>query len=211
MLCAAALVMLQTGSTAWTQQKDAPDDSFDALYRRGLQFTSSLKTLTARFTETTTSSLLTRPLVARGTLAVERPARVVLRYEDPEARVVLIDSDWLTLSWPGRNIRQSSNIASAQRRVNKYFVDKTPRELRNHFDIHCVKAADRPHTDYVTMLPRRKQIQEGITRLELWVDDISLMLGSMRITFPNGDTKLLVLTDAVVNPTLDAGVFAVTP
>ena len=50
----------------------------------GPQINATLKTLTARFTETTTSSLLTRPLVARGTVAVERPSRVVLHYQQPE-------------------------------------------------------------------------------------------------------------------------------
>ena len=41
---------------------------------------ATLKTLTARFTETTTSSILTRPLVASGIVAVERPSKVVLHY-----------------------------------------------------------------------------------------------------------------------------------
>src|SRR5437773_11880137 len=134
MVVAVLLLLVRTAAVA-----PPAHDSFDDLYQRGQRANAAMKTLTAHFTETTTSSLLTRPLVSRGTLAVERPARVVLRYTDPESRVVLIDSDWLTLSWPGRNIRQASNIASAQRRVNKYFVDKTPGELRSHFDIQCVK------------------------------------------------------------------------
>ena len=41
-------------------------DAFDELYTRGKKANAAMKTLTARFTETTTSSLLTRPLVARG-------------------------------------------------------------------------------------------------------------------------------------------------
>src|ERR1700710_568909 len=83
------------------QPHPAQDDaSFDALYRRGSAINGSLKTLTATFTETTTSSLLTRPLVASGTVAVERPSRVVLHYLLPEPRDVLIDGDRLIVSWP---------------------------------------------------------------------------------------------------------------
>src|SRR4051812_6934319 len=68
----------------------AATPSFDRLYDEGQQRNAAMKTLTARFTETTTSALLVRPLVAHGMLAVERPSRVALRYSDPDARVILI-------------------------------------------------------------------------------------------------------------------------
>ena len=103
----------------------AKTDLFDEIYQRGRGIDSTLKTLTARFTETTTSSLLTRPVVARGTLAVIRPDRVVLRYADPEQRVVRIDGNRLTLSWPTRQLNQVTDISMSQRRVQKYFVGAT--------------------------------------------------------------------------------------
>jgi len=105
--------------SAARRQRAATVDAFDDLYRRGESVNKTLKTLTARFTETTTSSLLTRPLVSHGVVAVERPSRVVLRYTDPEMRVVLIDDGHLTIVWPGRNVRQVRDIGAAQRRVQK--------------------------------------------------------------------------------------------
>jgi outer membrane lipoprotein-sorting protein len=185
------------------------DSSFDALYRRGSQINAALKTLTAKFTETTTSSMLTRPLIASGTVAVERPSRVVLHYLLPEPRDVLIDGDRLTVSWPGRGIREVTNIASANRRVQKYFVDSNPGELRASFDIVSQKADDRPKTYRLTMTPKRKQIREGLSGLELWLDQTSLLLAAMRMQFPNGDTKLMVLEDVVANPAIDPAVFTI--
>jgi outer membrane lipoprotein-sorting protein len=200
-----------SAAAAGSAQKAVADDSFDALFRRGSEVNASLKTLTGRFTESTTSSLLTRPLIARGTVAVERPSRVILNYDEPEARVVLIDGDRLTVSWPGRHIKQVTNVASAQRRVQKYFVDSTPAELRSNFEIESRRAEDRPGTYRLTMVPKRKQIREGLTRLELWLDQSSLLLSAMRMTFPNGDTKLMVLTDVVANAPLDSTVFQIDP
>jgi outer membrane lipoprotein-sorting protein len=193
------------------QQKPDDDDSFDALYRRGSEINAALKTFTARFTETTTSSMLTRPLVASGIVAVERPSRVVLHYQQPELRDVLIDGDRLTVSWPGRHIRDVTNIAAANRRIQKYFVGASPAQLREHFDIVSERAADRPRTYRLTMVPRRKQIREGLSRLELWLDQTSLLLAAMRMTFPNGDTKLMVLEDVVRNAPIDPGVFTIGP
>lgn len=193
------------------QQAPTTADSFDSLFRRGSEINAKLKTITARFTETTTSSMLTRPLVASGIVAVERPSRVVLHYHEPELRDVLIDGDRLTVSWPARHIRDVTNIAAANRRIQRYFVDSTPAELREHFDIVSENAVDRPGTYRLTMVPRRKQIREGLSRLELWLDQTSLLLAAMRMTFPNGDTKLMVLEDVVSNAPIDPGVFSISP
>jgi outer membrane lipoprotein-sorting protein len=183
-------------------------DLFDEIYARGRGIESSLKTVTARFTETTMSSLLSRPLVAQGTLAVERPSKIVLRYSDPEPRTVLIDRNTLTLAWPSRAIRQQTDIGAAQRRIEKYFLDKSPDELRRNFSVTAVEADDRGGTWRVTMVPKRKQIQQGLTRLELWIDRTSTLLAAMRMTFPNADTKLMVFENVVVNGPIDPKVFS---
>ena len=203
------LVAMVVSASAALRQRTARADAFDDLYRRSQSMNKTLKTLTARFTETTTSSLLTRPLISHGVVAVERPARVVLRYSDPEMRVVLIDGGQLTISWPARNIRQARDIGAAQRRVQKYFVDSSPDELRQHFDIET-RETDRPARAYhLTMVPKRKQIQEGLAELELWVDQSSQLLSAMRMRFPNGDTKLMEFEDVVPNATLDSSTFTV--
>src|SRR5260221_12434045 len=75
-------------------------DLFDQIYARGRPLQASLRTVTAAFTETTTSSLLSRPLVARGTLAGERPPRIVLRYSTPERRILLIHQTKMRPCWP---------------------------------------------------------------------------------------------------------------
>ena len=75
-------------------------------------------------------------------------------------------------------MRQTRDIGASQKRVQKYFVDSSPRELRSHFEI---AAAPQPIAGYlVTMVPTRKQIREGLSRLELWIDATSLLLTSMR-------------------------------
>ena len=45
------------------------------------------------------------------------------------------------------------------------------------------------------MRPKRKQIKEGLERLELWIDRESLLLVQMRMTFPGGDRKTIRLDD----------------
>jgi outer membrane lipoprotein-sorting protein len=182
-------------------------DSFDDLYQRGQRANAAMKTLTAHFTETTTSSLLTRPLVSRGTLAVERPARVVLRYTDPESRVILIDGPRMTIWWPSRTLHQVTDIGTAQGRVQKYFVNGTAAELRRQFDIEEHDRSDRPGTHHVTMVPKRRQIREALARLDLWVNRSSMLLDAMRMTFANGDTKTMAFDEALPNAAIEPGTF----
>jgi outer membrane lipoprotein-sorting protein len=186
----------------------AGSESFDQLYARGQALTASIKTLTARFTETTTSALLTRPLVARGTLAVERPSKVVLRYTEPSARVVLIDNKKMTTTWP---TRQTLDIGAAQGRVQRYFVNGTAAELRQQFDIDDKALDDTPGTFHVTMVPKRKQIREALTKLDLWVSRETSLLHSMRMTFANGDTKHMAFEQVMPNPALAPGIFSLEP
>ena len=199
---------IATLGAAPVQKTSGSGDLFDELFKQGQGRNANLKTLTASFVETSTSTLLTRPLIASGTLAVERPSRIVMRYTQPDDRVVLIEGDTLTMAWPAKNIRQAQDIGAAQKRIQKYFVDSSPNELRSHFTIAAREATDRPGTYLVDMVPRRKQIQEGLSRLELWVDRSTQLLAAMRMTFPNGDTKLMTFTDVKPNVPLGPATFS---
>lgn len=204
---AAVVCAIATLGAAPLQTTSGSGDLFDALFKQGQSTNANLTTLTASFVETTTSTLLTKPLIASGSLAVERPSRIVMRYSQPDDRVVLIDGDTLTMTWPSKHIRQTKDIGAAQKRIQKYFVDSSPRELRSHFTIAAREATDRPGTYLVDMVPKRKQIQEGLSRLELWVDRSTQLMAAMRMTFPNGDTKLMTFTDVKRNAPLGPGTF----
>ena len=194
-------------ATASTLCGAEPRDLFDDIYAKSHGLQTSIRTVTARFVEESTSALLTVPVVSRGTLAVVRPDRVVMRYSDPPGRVLLIDGDQLTLVWPAKGVRERSNIGDARRRIDKYFVDKSPDELRRNFAIAARVTSDRGDAWEVSMTPTRSQIRQGLTGLTLWIDRSSLMLKTMRMEFPGGDSKTLVFEDVVVNGTVDPRAF----
>jgi outer membrane lipoprotein-sorting protein len=204
----AAVLLLAAVAVARTSAAP-PRDLFDDIYARSRGIEASLKTVTARFTETTTSTLLSKPLVSHGTLAVVRPDRIVLRYTDPEPHVVLIDGTQLTLTWPSREVTERSDIGAARKRIDKYFVDKSPDQLRRVFRISTAVAGDPANTWQITMVPTRSQIREGLSGLHLWIDRTSLLLAAMRLDFPNGDRKLMAFTDVQVNVPVDPAAFSI--
>jgi outer membrane lipoprotein-sorting protein len=209
-----AIVIVVVGALAILPgtSSGAPPDDFDQLYAQGQKINGTMRTLTARFTEATASTLLTKPITARGRLWVERPSRVILRYTDPDARVVLIDGNRMIVAWPSRNINQTLDIATAQGRVQKYFVNGTAADLRRQFDIDMHGDGEaRPNAYYVSMAPKRKQMRETLTRLELWVGRASMLLEGMKMTFANGDVKTMTFEDVVPNASIDARTFSLTP
>jgi outer membrane lipoprotein-sorting protein len=145
--------------------------------------------------------------VARGTLTVVRPSRVALLYSHPDSRTVIIDGGKLRVVWPSRAIDRTTPVGAMERRIQQYFVDKSPAQLRSHFDIEARVAVDRPGTWFVSLSPKRKQIREGLSRLDLWLTRETVMLSAMRMTFPGGDTKLMEFEDVRVNPAIDEAVF----
>jgi len=172
-------------------------DRFAEIYARGAAKQKTMHSLQARFTETTTSSLLTRPIVARGTITAAMPVRVRMTYTEPEQKVLTMDGRTMTIAWPARNERQQINIADIQKRVDHYFTSASIKELRSMFEITArTDAADR---DVIDMRPTRKQIKEGLEHLMLAIDRRTDMLAEMRLDFPGGEQKTIALSDVVVN------------
>jgi outer membrane lipoprotein-sorting protein len=200
------VVLLWSGRSASAQ----PGDLFDEIYRRGQSFEQGLRTVKARFTESSTSRLLKEPLVASGVLAVDRQSsKIALHYQQPEARTILIDGNTMRMEWPSRGLSQKKDVGATMGRIQKYFVGASPKELRSHFEIEAEVDPKSPAHWLVRMTPTRRQIKEGIARIDLRIAQESSMLTSMRITFPNGDTKTMTFEDVVTNEVLEPGCFRV--
>ena len=103
----------------------------------------------------------------------------MLHYTEPDERVVLIDGDRMTIVVAVAQRPADAGHRRRPGRVQKYFVDGSPHELRRHFEIAAATAASR-RGYLVTMVPKRKQIQEGLTRLELWIDATVAAADAMR-------------------------------
>jgi outer membrane lipoprotein-sorting protein len=214
-LCAARIsdVLSIVAAQKATKPGDAAPNkaTFDELYAKGQVVNKNIKTLTARFVETTSNALLRedRPIVTRGMLYVERPSRVAMQYTDPADQRIVIDGQWMMTVV--RGVTQKFNIEASQKRVQKYFVDGDAGELRRMFAIDLRDRSSRPGTREVIMTPTEKRIKQGLLKLELWVGEENALLAAMRMTFPNGDTKLMEFENVMPNAAVDPAVFKVAP
>ncbi len=161
-------------------------DPFTELYARAREVENNLVTLRADFVETTESDLLNQPIVERGTMVAARPMRVLLRYQEPEEKLLLIDGDELRVVWLERGEDERLPIGTIQDAVDKYFYRASEKDLRGHFDISVAPDAETPGTHRVDMIAKRKQVKKGLERIELTVADDTLYLVKMRFVYPGG-------------------------
>ena len=184
-------------------------DPLDDLFARARAARDSVRTLTASFTETTVSTLLREPLVASGTLVVALPLRVVMTYTAPVAKTVALDESRLVVVGPGPHDRETIDIAAVQSRVNKYFRDASPEALRRTFTITLAPDPGGRNPYRLDLVPKRKQVAEGVSHLRLWIDRTRLLLVRMTLDYPSGDSKTFDLHDVRTNVPLVDDAFAV--
>lgn len=210
LLASTCLLWLVAGSIIASQPPPS-NDLFNRIYHRTAAKRESIHSIRARFTDTTVSSLLERPLVAHGTMTAAPPGRVVMTYADPERRTIVVDGKSLVIFSPDRHERETIDISRIQKRIDQYFTQASPEQLQAMFDIRAQADATVRGADRIDMVPKRRQIKEGLERLELWIDRDSLLLTQMQMTFPGGDTKTITLEDIAVNVPISDDTFHIRP
>ena len=209
MLPAAALLQLLATAALVASQAQAPKDLFDRLFVRTMEKRQSIHSIRARFTETTTSSLLQKPLVSHGTV-FGAASRVLMTYTDPERRPSpSTASRWSSSGGPPRAGEDRHHTDA--KRIDQHFTQATIGQLRSLFEISAHPDPVLRETDRVDMRPKRKQIKEGLDRLEIWIDRESLLLVQLQMTFPGGDMKTIRLDDVTVNVPVTDDTFLIRP
>jgi outer membrane lipoprotein-sorting protein len=210
-LLASVCLHVLVAASVIASQPPASKDLFDRIYQRAVARRESIHSIRARFTETTVSSLLEKPIVAHGTMIAAPPGHVLMTYADPERRTIALDGKSLMIVWPDRHERETIDISQMQKRIDRYFTQANPEQLEAMFDIRVQADAVLHGADRIDMSPRRKPIKEGLERLELWIDRESLLLTQMRMTFPGGDSKTITLEDIAVNVPISEDTFRIRP
>jgi outer membrane lipoprotein-sorting protein len=189
----------------------APKDLFTQIYERAVARRQSIHSIRAHFTEITVSSLLEKPLIAHGTVIAAPPGRVLMTYSDPERKTIALEGRSLVIVWPDRHEREKIDISQIQKRIDQYFTQANPEQLRSMFDIRAQPDAAMRGADLVDMRPKRRQIKEGLERLALWIDHENSLLVQMQMTFPGGDKKTITLDDIALNVPIGDDTFQVRP
>jgi outer membrane lipoprotein-sorting protein len=201
---AVALVLAAAATVVATA---APTDLFDEIHARVKAADATRRTIRARFTQTTVSSLLVKPAVSKGTVLAEKPAQLVMTYTVPERKTIAMDGTRVVAK-PERGPVEQTDVTEVMKKVNHYFVNATPVELRKSFTVRAFDDPEmKPAAWQIDLVPRRKQIRQGLEHLQVWIVKEPLQLAQIRMTFPGGDSDTITIEDAQVNVAIPPGAF----
>ncbi len=184
-------------------------DLFDMIHNRSRVEERRIRSARGRFTETTVSVLLVEPVVAQGRLIIAKPMRLLLAYDTPEPKFVLMDGSRLAVVWPARKACEQMDISEIQRRVQDYFAGAAASEVRRHFSVQASPDRDMAGAYRIEMTPKRKQIQQGLEELRIWVNRETMVLMQMQMLLGGGDSHTFALHDVVINAPVDDREFAI--
>jgi outer membrane lipoprotein-sorting protein len=202
-VAAAALALLSLGGASAPK---APD-LFDEIHARAQAAETKRQTIRARFTQTTVSSLLAKPVVARGTLLGAKPARLVMTYTSPERKTIVMDGTRVVITRDQGKAEQT-DVTEIVKKVNHYFVNATPDDLRKSFTVRAFIDPEMVPASYqIDLVAKRKQIRQGLERLQIWITRDPLLLSQIKMTFPGGDSDTITVSDAELNVPLPANAF----
>jgi outer membrane lipoprotein-sorting protein len=201
----AAAVLLVAGVFAGALQatglsaRAAEKDLFDEIHERARVAEAGRKTIKARFTQTTVSSLLVKPAVSKGTIVGAKPAQLVMTYTSPEPKTIVMDGTRVVIR-RGSAPPEQTDVSEIVKKVNHYFVNASPGDLRKSFTVQAaLNRSVTPPRYELTLVPKRKQIKQGLERLELWIAYDPIVLTQIKMTFPGGDSDTITVEDVQFN------------
>ena len=200
---AAAVVLLTFAVSA----RPAAPDLFDEIHMRTRAAEATRRTIRARFTQTTVSSLLVKPVVARGTILAAKPTQLAMTYTAPERKTIIMDGSRLVTRREQGPV-EVTDVTEILKTVDHYFVNATPDDLRKSFVVRAFLDPEMTPAGYqVDLVPKRKQIRQGLERLQVWVTREPLVLWRIKMTFPGGDTDTITVDDVQFNVPVPANAF----
>ena len=211
-----AVVLLAVSALGGSRSPVAPD-LFDDIHTRVRIAEAKRQTIRARFTETTISSLLVKPMVSEGTLLGAKPASLLMTYASPERKTIVLNGNRLQITRPDRGEREQVDVTQIMKRVNLLCLiaavlaaNSAGQSAAGKRVLVYTRQTATPASSYqIDLVPTRAQIRQGLERLQIWVARDPLLLWQIRITFAGGDTTTVTIENAELNVTLPANAFDV--
>lgn len=159
--------------------------------------TSKIQTITCKFTQTQSISVLSNKVSKKGIFYYQRPEQILLSFNN---------GDYIKMTSENFQMKNGD-------KVNKMRVESNPmlRELKNILSAcmtgkvmnstkdfkHELKKEKLKYT--IIMTPKKKRIATKIKEIMLEFDRRNMCLNQMRITQPNGDYTLYEFLDKELN------------
>jgi outer membrane lipoprotein-sorting protein len=169
-----------------------------------------IRTLSADFTETTESTLLTDAIVAEGRVFMTKPDSVRWEYSSPEEMSFVINEDEYTGYFPLRKQAERRGIHRWREQLFRFLgLGQASEELAKFYDITLGEENERPGTYLLVMTPTKKRVRKRMDPVLFWIDAATFLPIRVEYRSNSGNHRVIEFDKMTVNPELATGLYEV--
>lgn len=208
--CAGAVFPASAGSRgAPTRKVAASGVTLQHVLDRFDEVQSQIRTLSAKFVQTTRNPLLKAPMVAKGQFFLTKPDSVLWEYTEPEPmRFTVADGEY-TGYFPERKRAEKRDIKRWSEQLFRFFgLGQGSKELEKFYDIALGDPGPGTKDTYLLVLtPRKRRIKKNVEEVKLWVSAATLLPNRIDYVGKDGAEREIRFVDTRVNPDLAASLY----
>jgi outer membrane lipoprotein-sorting protein len=194
--------------------EDQPAGGKLAVFLEGMEKkASSVKDLTARFTQEKKLKICTAPLVSEGVLFMksgeEGRRKIVWRTQKPEEILHIIDGGKLTVYFPALREAEEYDLSKARPEFTRLLLaPQITKGMTEDFDVEILQEPAGDQKDTVLgMKPKAALAKKYMAEVRLWVEPRDSNVWKFQYIEPNGDSTTISLQDIKLNTDLTDEVF----
>jgi len=198
-----ALTALSVTHTARSAELAEVLVNFDRVQR-------SILTLSADFTETTKSTLLTDEIVARGKLFLTKPNSVRWEYTVPEEMRFVIANDEYTGYFPLRKRAEKRNVQRYGEHLFRFLgIGQASTELAKFYNIRLDPEGSSEQEIRLILDPKKKRVRKRMESVSFWIDARTYLPLRIHYSSSAGNTRLIEFENVEVNPDIAMSLYSV--
>ena len=172
---------------------------------------AGIRTLSAEFSETTTSAILSQPLQSRGRFFLTKPSSVLWEYVEPEVMWFVVANDEYVGYFPERKKAERSDVRRWSERIFRIFgLGQTSEELSKFSSVRLAEPGpDMKGTKLLVLEPKKRRVRKRVEQVRFWVDASTYLPVRFELAGREGYTRVIRFRDVRVNPDLSAGLYRV--
>lgn len=175
------------------------------------QVQATIRTLSAKFVQTTRNPLLKEPTVAKGEFFLTKPDSVLWEYTAPEPMRFCVAGGEYTGYFPERKRAERRDIKRWSEQLFRFFgLGQGSSELGKFYDIALgTPGADMKGSYLLVLSPKKRRVKKKVEEVRMWVDVASLL--PMRVDYvgKDGSGREIRFVDTRLNPDLSAALYHV--
>ncbi len=207
-LCAHVFLALVLAAVA--PAVSAADADLDEILTRFDEVQNSMRTLSAEFTETTESPLLTDTISAQGRLYLTKPDRVRWEYSAPEEMRFVISQDIYTGYFPKQKRAEKRDVHRWREHLFRFLgIGQASAELSKFYNIRLGEPEPDGETVLLLFDPRKKRVRKRMESVKFWISATTFLPVKVEYRSKNGNLRVIEFEQMSMNPELAAGLYTV--